>query len=232
MHECASAESWPAAVSRAWRLQGQIDRALAWSDSQHGVRPASHRGLTLNSAQKGAKASRLNCRSAAVPHESDGARELRMALSGCVNRSSEPAASRKRSFRLPQTHRAKRRGQPANPERRRYLRADSFSGSQSKTYGTICAATFSATASGTPTRRSSTPVAMPGTPSWKNPTSSPQSEPENGHRSRFKAVGIRAIAGPLVTAEAFMRLTRITFLGVLSPRYGSLPKFPFTHLGR
>src|ERR1019366_4485929 len=130
MHECASAESWPAAVSRAWRLQGQIDRALAWSDSQHGVRPASHRGLTLNSAQKGAKASRLNCRSAAVPHESDGARELRMALSGCVNRSSEPAASRKRSFRLPQTHRAKRRGQPANPERRRYLRADSFSGSQ------------------------------------------------------------------------------------------------------
>src|ERR1019366_9450822 len=31
---------------------------------------------------------------------------------------------------------------------------------------------------------------MPGTPSWKNPTSSPQSEPENGHRSRFKAVGI------------------------------------------
>jgi transposase len=53
-----------------------------------------------------------------------------MALSGCVNRSSEPAASRKRSFRLPQTHRAKRRGQPANPERRRYLRADSFSGSQ------------------------------------------------------------------------------------------------------
>src|ERR1019366_2441173 len=96
MHECASAESWPAAVSRAWRLQGQIDRALAWSDSQHGVRPASHRGLTLNSAQKGAKASRLNCRSAAVPHESDGARELRMALSGCVNRSSEPAASRKR----------------------------------------------------------------------------------------------------------------------------------------
>src|ERR1019366_9145831 len=108
----------------------QIDRALAWSDSQHGVRPASHRGLTLNSAQKGAKASRLNCRSAAVPHESDGARELRMALSGCVNRSSEPAASRKRSFRLPQTHRAKRRGQPANPERRRYLRADSFSGSQ------------------------------------------------------------------------------------------------------
>src|ERR1019366_8495592 len=132
MHECASAESWPAAVSRAWRLQGQIDRALAWSDSQHGVRPASHRGLTLNSAQKGAKASRLNCRSAAVPHESDGARELRMALSGCVNRSSEPAASRKRSFRLPQTHRAKRRGQPANPERRRYLRADSFSGSQHK----------------------------------------------------------------------------------------------------
>src|SRR5450759_3215604 len=130
MHECASAESWPAAVSRAWRLQGQIDRALAWSDSQHGVRPASHRGLTLNSAQKGAKASRLNCRSAAVPHESDGARELRMALSGCVNRSSEPAASRKRSFRLPQTHRAKRRAQPANPERRRYLRADSFSGSQ------------------------------------------------------------------------------------------------------
>src|ERR1019366_10741485 len=130
MHECASAESWPAAVSRAWRLQGQIDRALAWSDSQHGVRPASHRGLTLNSAQKGAKASRLNCRSAAVPHESDGARELRMALSGCVNRSSEPAASRKRSFRLPQTHRAKRRGQPANPERRRYLRAESFSGSQ------------------------------------------------------------------------------------------------------
>src|SRR5450759_4090309 len=133
MHECASAESWPAAVSRAWRLQGQIDRALAWSDSQHGVRPASHRGLTLNSAQKGAKASRLNCRSAAVPHESDGARELRMALSGCVNRSSEPAASRKRSFRLPQTHRAKRRGQPANPERRRYLRADSFSGSQAFT---------------------------------------------------------------------------------------------------
>ena len=134
MHECASAESWPAAVSRAWRLQGQIDRALAWSDSQHGVRPASHRGLTLNSAQKGAKASRLNCRSAAVPHESDGARELRMALSGCVNRSSEPAASRKRSFRLPQTHRAKRRGQPANPERRRYLRADSFSGSQRALY--------------------------------------------------------------------------------------------------
>src|ERR1019366_1873543 len=56
---------------------------------------------------------------------------------------------------------------------------------------TICAATFSATASGTPTRRSSTPVAMLGTPSWKNPTSSPQSEPENGHRSRFKAVGMR-----------------------------------------
>src|SRR5450759_4719654 len=116
MHECASAESWPAAVSRAWRLQGQIDRALAWSDSQHGVRPASHRGLTLNSAQKGAKASRLNCRSAAVPHESDGARELRMALSGCVNRSSEPAASRKSSFRLPQTHRAKRRVQTANAQ--------------------------------------------------------------------------------------------------------------------
>jgi len=39
----------------------------------------------------------------------------------------------------------------------------------SKTYGTICAATFSATASGTPTSRSSTPVAMPGTPSWQNP---------------------------------------------------------------
>src|ERR1019366_4270137 len=34
---------------------------------------------------------------------------------------------------------------------------------------------------------------MPGTPSWKNPTSSPQSEPENGHRSRFKAVGISCI---------------------------------------
>jgi hypothetical protein len=43
---------------------------------------------------------------------------------------------------------------------------------------------------------------------------------------------IRAIAGPLVTAEAFVRLGRITFLGVLSPRYRTLPKFPFAHIGK
>ena len=39
-------------------------------------------------------------------------------------------ASRKSSFRLPQTHRAKRRVQPANAQKSKYLRADSFSGSQ------------------------------------------------------------------------------------------------------
>ncbi len=54
----------------------------------------------------------------------------------------------------------------------------------------ICAATFSAIASGTPTRRSSTPVAMPGTPSWPNPRSSPQLERENGHRLKLRAIGI------------------------------------------
>jgi NAD(P)-dependent dehydrogenase (short-subunit alcohol dehydrogenase family) len=72
----------------------------------------------------------MNCRSTAVPHESEGGRELPAALSDRVNWPGKSAASRKRSFRLPQTHRGSRRGQPANPERRKYLRADSFSGSQ------------------------------------------------------------------------------------------------------
>ena len=44
-------EIWPAAVSRAWFLQGQIDRALAWPDPQHGMRLASHCGLILKPAR-------------------------------------------------------------------------------------------------------------------------------------------------------------------------------------
>jgi len=67
-----------------------------------------------------------------------------------------------------------------------------------ETNGTICAATFSATASGTPTRRSSTPVAMPGTPSWPNPRLSSQLERENGHRSKLRAVGIILQARPRI----------------------------------
>jgi hypothetical protein len=67
MHERASAKSWPAAVSRAGCLQGQIDRALAWPDPQHGVRRASHCGLILNSARKGARAPRIDRRSGDHP---------------------------------------------------------------------------------------------------------------------------------------------------------------------
>jgi DDE superfamily endonuclease len=37
-------------------------------------------------------------------------------------------------------------------------------------------------------------VAMPGTPSWPNPRSSPQLEPEIGHRSKLRAVGINRFA--------------------------------------
>lgn len=67
----------------------------------------------------------------------------------------------------------------------RQKRLEKNSHAKLRTCGTICAAIFSATASGTATRRSSTLVAMPGTPSWSNPRSSPQLEPEIGHRSKL-----------------------------------------------
>jgi hypothetical protein len=48
--------------------------------------------------------------------------------------------------------------------------------------------------------RSGRRVAMSGTPSWPNPRSSPQSEPEIGHRSRFRAVGITFVEGARAAA--------------------------------
>jgi hypothetical protein len=52
-------------------------------------------------------------------------------------------------------------------------------------------------------RRSSTLAATPGMPGSPNPRSSPQSEPEIGHRSRFRAVGMR---GHFRTDQAAMKL--------------------------
>jgi len=43
----------------------------------------------------------------------------------------------------------------------------------------------------TPTRRSSTPVAMPGTPSWPIRGHRLNWNEENGHRSKLRAAGIR-----------------------------------------
>src|SRR3984893_1705406 len=43
---------------------------------------------------------------------------------------------------------------------------------------------------------------MPGTPSWPNPRSSPQLEPEIGHRSRFRAVGMSPTVLLAAAAEA------------------------------
>lgn len=39
---------------------------------------------------------------------------------------------------------------------------------------------------------------------------------------------LQAIAGPLLAAQAFARLSRVTFLGILSPRYNQLPGAPHT----
>src|SRR5450759_3004940 len=58
---------------------------------------------------------------------------------------------------------------------------------------------------------------MPGTPSWKNPTSSPQSEPENGHRSRFKAVGMTPDLRKL-PLEVHDLFKDILLKGALAPR--------------
>jgi hypothetical protein len=41
---------------------------------------------------------------------------------------------------------------------------------------------------------------------------------------------VRALAEPLIASEAFGRLGRISFLGILSPRYSDLPDFPFARL--
>src|ERR1019366_3277053 len=129
------------------------------------------------------------CEASAPPRQSAPARPARPTFRKAPRSRSQPSVDPQR---IKSRRWILRDGNPPDPQNLPQIKR--FSASQSKTYGTICAATFSATASGTPTRRSSTPVAMPGTPSWKNPTSSPQSEPENGHRSRFKAVGIRGAA--------------------------------------
>lgn len=41
---------------------------------------------------------------------------------------------------------------------------------------------------------------------------------------------IRSVAEPLIKSDAFSRLRHITFLGILSPRYCTLSRFPFANL--
>jgi hypothetical protein len=72
-----------------------------------------------------------------------------------------------------------------------------------RTSTNIGAAIATVAASRAPARRSSTLAATPGMPGSPNPRSSPQSEPEIGHRSRFRAVGMR---GHFRTDQAAMKL--------------------------
>ena len=170
----------PALASKArWsRILGQARHASA-----HPARPAVHLGLPVRRHLPGTRHRR------------------RPGHAGRQYRRHEPTSGRNQQMRQHQCHR------PADPRRCWLAQFATTHPAENivlmplpsyapelnsvENNGTICAATFLATSSGTPTSRSSTPVAMPGTPSWQNPTSSPQSEPENGHRSRFKAVGIR-----------------------------------------
>ena len=150
--------------------------------SAHQARPAVHLGLPVRRHLPGARHRRRvgHADSQYRRHEQTSGRNQQMRQRQCPGHFTVLVGTVRHVSSF-QTTSCSGRCRPTRPTR-----------TQSNPYGTICGATFSATVSGTPTRRSSTLVAMPGTPSSPNPRSSPQLQPEIGHRSKPRAVGIKS----------------------------------------